>query len=119
MLGEKITKHGSRVWLVNTGWTGGPYGVGERMKLKYTCAMLRAALEGKLDEAPTEQDPVFGLEIPLECPDVPNDVLRPRNTWADKDAYDAQARKLAEMFKKNFEQYAADVPEEVLSAGPK
>jgi phosphoenolpyruvate carboxykinase (ATP) len=119
MLGEKITKHGSRVWLVNTGWTGGPYGVGERMKLKYTRAMLRAALEGKLDEAPTEQDPVFGLEIPLECPDVPNDVLRPRNTWADKDAYDAQARKLAEMFKKNFEQYAADVPEEVLSAGPK
>ncbi len=118
MLGEKITKHDSRVWLVNTGWTGGPYGVGERMKLSYTRAMLRAALEGKLDEAPTERDPIFGLEIPLECPDVPSKVLKPRDTWSDPAAYDEQARKLAAMFKENFETYAADVPDEVRSAGP-
>lgn len=116
MLGEKITKHGARVWLVNTGWTGGPYGVGQRMKLKYTRAMLRAALEGKLDEVATERDPIFGLEIPLECPEVPNNVLKPRDTWSDPEAYDEQARKLAAMFKENFEQY--DVPDEVLSAGP-
>ncbi len=118
MLGEKITKHDSRVWLVNTGWTGGPHGVGERMKLKYTRAMLRAAIEGKLDEVPTEKDPIFGLEIPLECPDVPSEVLKPRDTWPDPAAYDEQARKLADMFKDNFEKYAADVPEEVRSAGP-
>jgi phosphoenolpyruvate carboxykinase (ATP) len=117
-LGEKITKHGSRVWLVNTGWTGGPYGVGERMKLRYTRAMLRAALEGKLDEVETEREPIFGFEIPLECPDVPNDVLRPRDTWSDPEAYDEQARKLASMFKENFEKYAADVADEVRSAGP-
>jgi phosphoenolpyruvate carboxykinase (ATP) len=119
MLGEKITKHDARVWLVNTGWTGGPFGVGQRMKLKYTRAMLRAALEGKLDEVPTEKDPVFGLEIPLSCPDVPDTVLRPRDTWSDASAYDEQARKLAGMFKENFEKYAKDVPEEVAAAGPK
>jgi phosphoenolpyruvate carboxykinase (ATP) len=119
MLGEKITKHDARVWLVNTGWTGGPFGVGKRMKLTYTRAMLRAALEGKLDEVPTEKDPVFGLEIPLSCPDVPDTVLRPRDTWSDASAYDEQARKLAGMFKANFEEYANDVPEEVLAAGPR
>jgi phosphoenolpyruvate carboxykinase (ATP) len=118
MLGEKITKHGARVWLVNTGWTGGPYGVGERMKLKYTRAMLRAALEGKLDEVPTEKDPVFGIEIPLECPDVPSRVLKPRDTWSDPGAYDTQATKLASMFKENFETYADGVADEVRSAGP-
>ncbi len=118
MLGEKITKHGARVWLVNTGWTGGPYGVGERMKLKYTRAMLRAAIEGKLDEVPTEKDPVFGIEVPLECPDVPSQVLKPRDTWKDAAAYDAQAKKLAEMFKENFATYADGVAEEVRSAGP-
>ena len=118
MLGEKLTKHDSRVWLVNTGWTGGPYGVGERMKLRYTRAMLHAALEGKLDEVPTEKDPVFGMEIPLECPDVPSEILRPRNTWKDAAAYDAQAAKLAQMFKDNFEKYADQVPEEVRAAGP-
>ena len=118
MLGEKITKHDSRVWLVNTGWTGGAYGVGQRMKLKYTRAMLRAALDGKLDEVATEKDPIFGLEIPLECPDVPSKVLKPRDTWSDPSAYDEQAGKLAAMFKENFETYAADVPDEVRSAGP-
>ncbi|MEX2393446.1 MAG: phosphoenolpyruvate carboxykinase (ATP) [Actinomycetota bacterium] len=118
LLGEKITKHDSRVWLVNTGWTGGPYGVGERMKLRYTRAMLRAALEGRLDEVPTEKDPIFGLEIPLECPDVPSEVLKPRDTWSDSGAYDEQARKLASMFKENFSKYADGVPDEVRSAGP-
>ena len=118
LLGEKLTKHGSRVWLVNTGWTGGPHGVGQRMKLKYTRAMLRAALDGKLDEVQTEKDPIFGLEIPLECPDVPSEVLRPRDTWSDPSAYDDQARKLAAMFKENFEKYADGVPDEVRSAGP-
>jgi phosphoenolpyruvate carboxykinase (ATP) len=118
LLGEKLTKHGSRVWLVNTGWTGGAYGVGERMKLSHTRSMLRAAIEGHLDEVPTEKDPIFGLEIPLECPDVPSEILRPRDTWKDQSAYDDQARKLADMFKENFESYAADVPEEVRAAGP-
>jgi phosphoenolpyruvate carboxykinase (ATP) len=118
MLGDRITKHESRVWLVNTGWTGGPFGVGSRMKLPYTRAMLRAALDGKLDEVPTQRDPFFGLEIPRECPDIPANILNPRDTWADGAAYDDQARKLAGMFKENFEKYAAEVPEEVLRAGP-
>jgi phosphoenolpyruvate carboxykinase (ATP) len=118
LLGDKLTKHGSRVWLVNTGWTGGPYGIGERMKLRYTRAMLHAALDGLLDEVATEKDPVFGLEIPLECPDVPSEILRPRDTWKDPSAYDTQAKGLADMFKENFKKYADDVPEEVRSAGP-
>jgi phosphoenolpyruvate carboxykinase (ATP) len=118
LLGERLTKHDSRVWLVNTGWTGGAYGIGERMKLSYTRAMLRAAIEGKLDEVGTERDAIFGLEVPVECPDVPARVLRPRDTWSDPSAYDAQARKLAAMFKENFEKYSADVPEEVRTSGP-
>lgn len=118
MLGEKITKHGSRVWLVNTGWTGGPFGVGERMKLPHTRAMLRAALDGKLDEAPTTRDPVFGLEIPLSCPGVPSEVLVPRETWPDPKAYDDQARELAGMFRQNFARFETDAPEEVRRAGP-
>jgi phosphoenolpyruvate carboxykinase (ATP) len=89
------------------------------MKLRYTRAMLHAALSGKLDEVPTEKDPVFGLEIPLECPDVPSEILRPRDTWTDPSAYDAQAAKLAQMFKDNFEKYADQVPEEVRAAGPR
>jgi phosphoenolpyruvate carboxykinase (ATP) len=118
LLGEKITKHGSRVWLVNTGWTGGPFGVGQRMKLPYTRAMLRAALDGKLDEVATTKDPIFGLEIPRECPGVPSDVLVPRQTWDDPGRYDDQARELAGMFKENFERFADEVPEEVKRAGP-
>jgi phosphoenolpyruvate carboxykinase (ATP) len=118
MLGERISKHGSRVWLVNTGWTGGPYGIGERMKLSYTRAILRAALDGTLDECQTETDPIFGVEVPLRCPDVPAAVLRPRDTWPDPAAHEEQARRLASMFKKNFEQYADGVAEEVRRAGP-
>lgn len=105
MLGEKIETHGAKVWLVNTGWTGGPYGVGERMNLAHTRAMVRAALPGKLDNVATEADPIFGLHIPVEVPGVPTEVLKPRGTWSDKAAYDEQAQKLADMFEKNFEKY--------------
>jgi phosphoenolpyruvate carboxykinase (ATP) len=119
MLGKKLQQHGARVWLVNTGWTGGPYGVGKRMRLGHTRAMVRAALSGELAGAPTEQDPVFGLAVPTRVPGVPPDVMRQRESWQDRAAYDAQARKLAEMFAKNFEQFAAHVPDAVRNAGPK
>jgi phosphoenolpyruvate carboxykinase (ATP) len=119
MLGEKLHEHGSSVWLVNTGWTGGPYGTGSRIRLQHTRAMVRAALSGRLDEAETEADPFFGLHVPRHVPDVPDGVLRPRDTWEDKDAYDAQARKLAGMFRENFGKYADEVPEGVRAAGPK
>ncbi len=119
MLGEKIASHRANVWLVNTGWSGGPYGVGTRMKISYTRAMVSAALNGDLDNVSYETDEVFGLSIPKNCPNVPNAVLNPRNTWADKDAYDAQAKKLAGMFRKNFEKFAERVPQEVREAGPR
>ena len=110
MLGERIAKHGAKVWLVNTGWTGGAYGTGSRMKLAYTRAMLRAALSGALDRAKFTRDPIFGIEVPNQVPEVPDVVLSPRNTWSDPKAYDTQARKLATMFRENFEQYRAEVP---------
>ena len=92
----------SRVWLVNTGWTGGPYGVGSRMKIAYTRAMIRAALSGALDNVAYQRHPVFNIDMPTSCPGVPAEVLDPRGTWADKAAYDAQATKLAKMFVENF-----------------
>lgn len=118
MLGEKLRQHGAHVWLVNTGWTGGPYGVGSRMKLQYTRSMVRAALAGELDEVATVMDPVFGLAIPTEVPHVPSEILQPRGTWADKDAYDAQASKLAQMFRDNFARYADGVDDEIKKAAP-
>lgn len=118
LLGEKIVKHNVKVWLINTGWSGGPYGAGSRMKIAYTRAMVNAALEGKLDKVKFEQDKVFGLNVPVECPDVPKELLNPRNTWADKGAYDAKARELVERFRQNFQQFANDVPSEVRQAGP-
>jgi len=118
LLGEKIKKHGSQCWLVNTGWTGGPYGVGNRMKIKYTRAMLNAALEGKLDNVETIVDEFFGLHIPVSVPDVPTEVLNPKNTWADKAAYDITAKKLANMFHENFKEYEADVTDVIRNAGP-
>jgi phosphoenolpyruvate carboxykinase (ATP) len=118
MLGRKIEEHGSRVWLVNTGWTGGPYGVGSRMKLGYTRAMVRAALAGELDGVETAEAPFFGLQVPTSVPGVPAEVLLPRETWQDRDAYDARAAELAEAFRKNFEQFADRVPEAVRDAGP-
>jgi phosphoenolpyruvate carboxykinase (ATP) len=117
MLGEKIAKHDVKVWLVNTGWTGGPYGTGNRMKLSYTRAMVRAALSGALGSVSYRKDPVFGMEVPTSVPDVPSDVLDPRGTWSDGAAYDAQARKLAGMFRDNFKQFK-DVPDAVRAAGP-
>jgi len=119
LLGRKIEEHGSRVWLVNTGWTGGPYGVGSRMKLSYTRAMVRAALAGELDDVATTESPFFRLQIPTSIPGVPSEVLIPRDTWADKDAFDKQARELADKFLANFEQFADRVPEAVRTAGPK
>ena len=118
MLGERIARHKVRVWLVNTGWTGGPYGTGSRMKLAQTRAMVRAALAGKLDAVSYTRDPVFGVEVPTAVPDVPSQVLTPRQTWADGAAYDAQAKKLAGMFRDNFRQFEASVPEAVKAAGP-
>ncbi len=119
MLGEKIARHGVRVWLVNTGWTGGAYGTGHRMKLGYTRAMVTAALSGQLDHVHYVTDPVFGLEVPSKVPGVPSDLLAPRSTWADPAAYDAQAAKLAEMFRKNFAAFASEVPAAVAAAGPR
>ncbi len=106
LLGEKIRTHGPRVWLVNTGWTGGGAGVGERMKLRYTRAMLSAAFSGALDHVEHSIDPVFGLSVPQSCPDVPSEVLNPRETWDDKAAYDAKANELKAMFEENFKKFA-------------
>ncbi|MGQ0766154.1 MAG: phosphoenolpyruvate carboxykinase (ATP) [Gemmatimonadota bacterium] len=118
MLGELIDRHGSAVWLVNTGWSGGPYGVGSRMKIGHTRAMVRAALSGQLDKIAMEADPFFGLSIPATVPGVPGEVLSPRRTWKDPVAYDDQARKLAAMFRANFEKFGS-VDEGISSAGPR
>jgi phosphoenolpyruvate carboxykinase (ATP) len=118
MLGERIAQHKARVWLVNTGWTGGPYGIGRRMKIAYTRAMIRAALSGALDNVQYDKDPIFNLDVPATCPDVAADVLKPRQTWADPAAYDAQAKKLAQMFADNFKTFEASVSPEVRAAGP-
>jgi len=119
MLGEKIRRHGPRVYLVNTGWTGGPYGVGHRFPLSVTRALLKAALTGALDGVAFRVDPVFGFEVPLEAPGVPRELLDPRETWADKGAYDRQAQRLAALFQENFQKYADGVSEAVRRAGPR
>ena len=118
MLGDLLRKHHSAVWLVNTGWTGGAYGTGHRMSLKHTRAMIRDVLNGKLDKAELTTDPVFGLHIPKSIPDVPAEILDPRNTWKDGKAYDEQAHKLADMFRKNFEKFG-QVDARIREAGPK
>jgi len=119
MLGRLIAEHDAHVWLVNTGWSGGPYGVGKRMKLGYTRAMVRAALAGQLDQVPTQTDERFALAVPTQVPGVPVDVMRPRDTWSDGAAYDAQAKKLAEMFRKNFEKFGSNISPAIAEAGPK
>ena len=119
MLGEKMKEHKVKVWLINTGWSGGAFGTGSRMKLSYTRAMITAALEGKLDDTAFTIDPVFGVAVPVSCPGVPQNILIPKQTWASAEAYDAQARNLAQQFVKNFETYAAGVSQEILMAGPK
>ena len=118
MLGERIAKHGVRVWLVNTGWTGGPFGVGQRMKIGYTRAMIRAALVGRARRRRATRDPIFNIDIPTSCPDVPAAVLQPRTTWANGADYDAQATKLARMFRENFTAFADGVGADVIAAGP-
>jgi phosphoenolpyruvate carboxykinase (ATP) len=119
MLGARIAQHGVQCWLVNTGWTGGSYGTGQRMRLSHTRAMVRAALSGRLDRVPVRREPVFGLEVPQHVPGgVPDDVLDPRRTWSDPAAYDAQAARLAGLFRKNFEQFAERVHGAVREAGP-
>ena len=118
LLGRKIDEHQANVWFINTGWTGGPYGEGQRMAINHTRAIINATLDGQLNDVETQTDPVFGLEVPTSCPGVPSNVLDPRGTWVDPAAYDVQARKLAGLFQENFTKYAEDVPENVRSAGP-
>lgn len=119
MLGKKMKEHQVNVWMINTGWSGGPYGIGHRMNLPHTRAMITAALEGQLDQVTYEAHPVFGMMMPTTCPGVPSEILNPRNTWADQEAYDKKARDLASQFIKNFEKYASGVNEETLAAAPK
>jgi phosphoenolpyruvate carboxykinase (ATP) len=118
-LGERIERYKARVWLVNTGWTGGPFGVGKRMSISHTRAMIAAALSGQLDNVQYQRHPVFNLDMPTSCPGVPAEVLDPRSTWSDTNAYDAQAKKLAAMFVDNFKTFEADVDRAVVEAGPK
>lgn len=119
LLGEKLRGSDVKVWLVNTGWSGGAYGVGERIKLSYTRALISAALKGQLDDVEYDKLPVFGLEFPTTCPEVPSEILNPRDTWADKGAYDAKANDLASSFIKNFQQYSDAASEEIKAAAPK
>jgi phosphoenolpyruvate carboxykinase (ATP) len=119
LLADRLRRHGTACWLVNTGWSGGPYGVGRRMKISLTRRLLAAALDGALDEVTSQPDPVFRMLVPDSCPGVPADVLSPRATWADGAAYDAQARLLAGRFAANFEKYRAAVPAAVAAAGPR
>jgi phosphoenolpyruvate carboxykinase (ATP) len=118
MLGKKMKEHQVNVWLVNTGWTGGAYGTGSRMKLSYTRAMITAALNGELTSVEFEQHPVFGLQMPTTCPNVPSEILNPRNTWNSAADYDKKANELAQKFINNFEQYAEGVSPEILAAAP-
>jgi phosphoenolpyruvate carboxykinase (ATP) len=119
LLRERIAKHKSTCWLINTGWSGGPYGEGQRMKISYTRAMVHAALDGRLADVTVEPDPIFGVLVPSSCPDVPGSVLKPRNTWKNPGAYDEKARHLAKLFRENFEQFANGVSDEVKASGPK
>src|SRR4051812_30101958 len=119
LLGKHMAQHNVACWLVNTGWSGGPYGVGQRMKIRYTRAMIRAILNGSLAETETRPDPIFGVNVPVSCPEVPSEVLQPRNTWDDKDAYHQQAADLARRFNENFKKYEAGVSEAVRAVAPK
>ena len=119
MLAEKLRKHGAQTWLVNTGWSGGAYGVGKRIKLKYTRAIIDAIHSGALASTPTAEDPVFGLAVPTSCPDVPSEILQPRSAWTDKPGYDDKAKKVAMLFRENFKKYDAQASAEVRGAGPK
>ena len=116
MLGERISKHKATCWLVNTGWSGGAYGVGSRMRIAHTRALVRAALAGTLKNVPTRKEAFFGLQVPESCGEVPAEVLNPRNTWADKSSYDQTARGLTKRFETNFKQYEPYVSNDVKAA---
>ena len=119
MLGNKMREHEVKIWLINTGWTGGPYGVGNRMKLSYTRAMITAALNGELDDVEYVAHKTFGMMMPTTCPDVPSELLSPRHAWSDENEYDEKARQLANEFINNFKKYADGVSQEILDAAPK
>jgi phosphoenolpyruvate carboxykinase (ATP) len=119
LLGERIAAQQTTAWLVNTGWTGGPSGVGHRMPIAHTRALIAAALSGNLNHVDYETDTVFNVEVPTSCPGVPVEILRPRLTWENTADYDAQARKLASMFVRNFEAFAETAPADVVAAGPR
>jgi len=119
MLGNKMEKNDVNVWLINTGWSGGEYGVGERISLKYTRAMITSALEGKLDNVAFTNHEIFGLAMPNTCENVPENILNPKNTWEDKNGYDEKANHLANEFNKNFEQFADNANADILAAAPK
>lgn len=118
LLGEKLEKHNTNVFLINTGWSGGPYGIGSRMKLSYTRAMVTAAIEGQLDEIGYELDSIFNVHIPTACPGVPTELLKPIYTWQDKEAYLSKAKELAQLFNKNILKFGSSIPSKVISAGP-
>jgi phosphoenolpyruvate carboxykinase (ATP) len=119
LLGKKITEHKVQCWLINTGWSGGPYGTGSRMAIAWSRACVRAALTGALSNVEYGPDPIFGMMVPKSCPGVPTEALTPKNTWTDKAAYDEMSKKLAKMFRDNFKEYEADVTDAVKAAGPK
>ena len=119
LLGKKMEEHKVNVWLVNTGWSGGAYGVGQRMKLSYTRALITAALNGELSSATFTEHPVFGLQMPDACPGVPSEILNPRNTWFDKHNYDQKANELAKAFIDNFRQFEEFANDEILKSVPK
>ena len=123
MLSERLREHGVRCYLINTGWSGGPFGrgpgTGNRIDIAATREMVSAVIGGKLDDAETRTDPFFGLNVPLEVPGVPTEVLDPRGTWESGEAYDEQAKKLADLFRENFEKFESEVSEEVRDAGPR
>jgi phosphoenolpyruvate carboxykinase (ATP) len=118
MLGEKIKSHEAKVWLINTGWTGGSYGTGTRIPLALTRAMIKAALGGELDQVKTETHPIFNFAMPVTCPGAPEEILDPKTTWADKNKYDQKAKQIATEFNANFEKYRKGTDDEVADAGP-
>jgi len=115
----KIERYGAQCWLVNTGWVGGPYGVGKRISIRHTRALLNAALSGKLEDVKYIEDPIFGFRVPMECPGVPAEVLSPSSSWGDKKEYDRRYKDLAMRFKENFAKFTDSTPQEIVEAGPK
>jgi len=119
LLRDRMNEHEVTCWLVNTGWSGGPAGVGERMPIAYTRALIKAALDGSLQRAPMVEDPIFGMQVPTQCPGIPDQILRPRQTWRDKAQYDSQAKDLAHRFHEHFKPLSYGMDEVVQAAGPK